>query len=1085
MGTHRTLTILLTVGAWCAATEGAPQQGAAPAGAVGRAQPPVAPSKYVEAGIKLYNLGDMERAAKYFKAASDYRDMLTADDASKLDAYVAQINAASPRPTPAPTGDAPRGTSDGKQQARWMLQQAREQIRMGNYAEAGELITRVQSMNVKWSLFDDTPAKVQETLDKARPKAEGVASAARDRESAKRLIKDGRQALAAGEYEKAEAIALEVNGWGLNFSVLEDNPSKLASAARALRRRDALRNAPAKAQPSQGVYEALVQEARTLASQGKLEEAEAKARRAQGMNVVPALSTERAEEVLHDIAMAKARGAQPGMVAQAPVDAAVLPAGNEPPAIVAEREGNRLLAQGDQAAAETKFREAAQLETAPAPALAPPGDTAVQPTDANAPPVLAAPTATPPALDAAPLATEPAPVLALEAAPAANKGEEMLTQARALFSQGNFPAARQLAEEAKKGGFGVEAKAEELIASISLSQQGGALQVYEAALDSMRKGDVARAKALLSEVSASGAELDEGMRQKIDDLLAKLPADGKAAEGAGRAVATDALNDAQALEAQRVNAEVGTKVAEARRWLETDPDKSIQILTESLASVKAKDLPPTVARTMTRRLEVAIELAKKDKATFDVKMKDKTARAEIENKKLRILEADKAKKEQVAALMSKAEAAQAAGDWALAETLAVRVTEIDPNEVAGAMLAYKARLQRHYETGVKNKKAKEEGFLAALDAVDEAAIVNPDVVRDSISMPKDFKDLTNRRRELNKRLDNSATVASLAIQRKMEEPVSLNFKDQTLDEAITFLQNYTGLNIVPDNKAFLEEGITRETKVNLSVNGMKLKTALKFLLRPLGLTFRLEDDALLITSPQSSTANTFSRTYPVGDLVIGPNRTPAKPTAGPTTPVDPQLTQTGGVVDATQINNSAVSVLGNGGGGVQVMKGARPTYDMMPLIQLITTSVAPGTWQIHDENGKPFDGAYGMGGGFGDGLGADTQPIGSIIPYNLSISLIIRHTAEVHEEIADLLKQLRKLQDLQVSIEVRFITLADDFFEMIGVNFDMQLNSNVLGPKATFAAPNPGVALFPTNSIGGGGGGVGGGGGGVGGGGLG
>ena len=65
----------------------------------------------------------------------------------------------------------------------------------------------------------------------------------------------------------------------------------------------------------------------------------------------------------------------------------------------------------------------------------------------------------------------------------------------------------------------------------------------------------------------------------------------------------------------------------------------------------------------------------------------------------------------------------------------------------------------------------------------------------------------------------------------------------------------------------------------------------------------------------------------------------------------------------------------------------------------------------------------------------ERQP-GAIVPFFLSLSLIIKHTAEVHEQVADLLRQLRRLQDLQVSVEVRFITVSDNFFEQIGVDFD-------------------------------------------------
>ena len=77
---------------------------------------------------------------------------------------------------------------------------------------------------------------------------------------------------------------------------------------------------------------------------------------------------------------------------------------------------------------------------------------------------------------------------------------------------------------------------------------------------------------------------------------------------------------------------------------ETDPDKAIAIYEQTMKAVKASGLSPNLMRPMVRRLEVALELAKKDKVAFEVKMQDKKQRAEIELKRLRILEADKAKK---------------------------------------------------------------------------------------------------------------------------------------------------------------------------------------------------------------------------------------------------------------------------------------------------------------------------------------------------------------------------------------------------------------------------------------------------------
>ena len=97
------------------------------------------------------------------------------------------------------------------------------------------------------------------------------------------------------------------------------------------------------------------------------------------------------------------------------------------------------------------------------------------------------------------------------------------------------------------------------------------------------------------------------------------------------------------------------------------------------------------------------------------------------------------------------------------------------------------------------------------------------------------------------------------------------------------------------------------------------------------------------------------------------------------------------------------------GGGVQA--------DFDTLIELITTTIAPQSW---DEVGGP----------------------GSISGFDTNLSLVVSQTQEVHEQIADLLEQLRRLQDLQVTIEVRFITLSDNFFERIGVDFDFNIDDN-------------------------------------------
>jgi len=226
---------------------------------------------------------------------------------------------------------------------------------------------------------------------------------------------------------------------------------------------------------------------------------------------------------------------------------------------------------------------------------------------------------------------------------------------------------------------------------------------------------------------------------------------------------------------------------------------------------------------------------------------------------LRILEADKAKKQRLKEFMDKAQAAYAEGNYSECEAYAKRAAEVDPNELAATMLIFKAKTERHYKQDLEIRSAKDEGALTAFQQVDISSVADPEVQLNSIKYATNFKDLTRERLRMNQKLEVKKDPKVLAIEAKLKDPISLNVDKQPLSEAITFLQNYTGLNVVLDPKALNDEGLTSASPVSLTVNNVQLKTALKLLLRPLGLTYRVEDEVLLITSPASSAARCSRR----------------------------------------------------------------------------------------------------------------------------------------------------------------------------------------------------------------------------------
>ena len=241
------------------------------------------------------------------------------------------------------------------------------------------------------------------------------------------------------------------------------------------------------------------------------------------------------------------------------------------------------------------------------------------------------------------------------------------------------------------------------------------------------------------------------------------------------------------------------------------------------------------------------------------------------------------------------------------------------------------------------------------------------------------------------------------------------------------------------------------------------------ILDPLRLSYVVQNEVLLITSEQTRKSQIYPKVYNVADLVIPiPNFIPGYNVGLPAAIREAhQALGYGGVIQPAAMSSMPLTVSateGQNGGAVNPSvlaqsgaygccrsRAARPSQqpgygpgslggaamaDFDTLIELITSTIAPDTW---DAVGGP----------------------GAIESFPTNLSLVISQTQDVHDQIADLLAQLRRLQDLQVTIEVRFITLRDDFFERIGVDFDFNIDDNVTELPRDDAGPSTVIGLDP------------------------
>jgi general secretion pathway protein D len=517
---------------------------------------------------------------------------------------------------------------------------------------------------------------------------------------------------------------------------------------------------------------------------------------------------------------------------------------------------------------------------------------------------------------------------------------------------------------------------------------------------------------------------------------------------------------ADSLTLARVSAEVAAKQLEAKRLSQKSPADALDLLDATAKSLAEQPLPEETKSQMLRRIERTrsdIEQATgKRRAELALEKQAAKVEAQIDRERSQRVEVD----QRIAMLIEEYNSLVDERRFAEAEAIAKKAGQLAPDNAVVRQLLAQSRMIRRLDAQRSIDGDRQVGFLDSAEDVEGSAVpfTGPMKFPDT----KDWEDLTKSRTQRLAEGRSQATAAEAAIIKKLDTPVKPAYREQPLTAVIDALARQADVAIHLDLVGLDQEAVRSDTPVTLALDQpISLKSALKLLLEPLHLDYVVRDEVLKVTSPRLVKGDVYAVTYPVADLVLPiPNFS------------SDGLGITGALRDGySQValrNNLAVQVgpapaginaappqaasgdaaLGGGslaqlqlGGGGSPVTGSTPSIpfgppsiggggqtNFGPLIELIQTTVAPETWNT---TGGP----------------------GAISPFQTNLSLVVSQTQEVHEQIANLLVQLRRLQDLQVTIEVRFITLADTFFERIGVDFDFNIQTNVNEPLNMTAIP--------------------------------
>ncbi len=597
-----------------------------------------------------------------------------------------------------------------------------------------------------------------------------------------------------------------------------------------------------------------------------------------------------------------------------------------------------------------------------------------------------------------------------------------------------------------------------------------ALELYNQGVRELQQGNRQAAYAAFLAAYQSGQKLDPYQTQQLQDFLRTLRPQRRQdirlvqnqtsdlRQPFGPAAGSES-NQFDVVERQnsirygRLRTEMLNAIFRAQRLKEKDAQAALEVLDQSMAEIESSDLPKQTLAPLLRQLQNSRASVQSHIRQFEPLLQLQARNEEAESSIRRLREHEIRVEQELADLVEEYNELFHQRRYAEAEVKAKQAEELDPTNPVVMNMKWKALFARRVDSNNRLRDDKERSFWRQLDDV-EQAVINPVGDEHPLVFPdiKEWKALSEYRKKYDRADNHQNTDRELEIEESLSRQISLHFEQAPLSQVMKHIQAVTDVNIWIDGTGLEDEGITTDQPISINVDGIMLQSALNLLLKPMDLAYTIEDEVLKITSRIRQQGQLMTRTYPVPDLVVPiPNFNQGgvglMPINGPSTNgiaytggANLSVASTGGLqrpagaqfqVADNFVGGAAPNQQWPGTGPNARISGEGAAIDFDTLSQLITHTIEPDSW---DEVGG----------------------LGSVQNFPTTLSLVIRQTQRVHEEIRELLEQLRRLQDLQVTIEVRFITIADRFFERIGVDFDFNVQDTV-GDDPT--APNFGQIL--------------------------
>lgn len=575
------------------------------------------------------------------------------------------------------------------------------------------------------------------------------------------------------------------------------------------------------------------------------------------------------------------------------------------------------------------------------------------------------------------------------------------------------------------------------------------MEYYRAGLKAIADQNSEEARNYLIRAWEGRLQLDDVTQQSIQDQLARLNITNSNAKPA----TANLQRGQKAIQAFReIQKEVFSERMAAEQLLKKSPRQALEKLAMVRNRIGQSQLDAAqqspLLKMVDRDMEEFQKYIEENLADIETEERNRDNKDIVERRRQRRADVER----QLQSLVEDYNRLTDEQRFAEAEVIASQAYDLAPGSEIAVLLHKKAQFKRRIAQHELIKAQKEAAFLDATASSNAAAITsvtteNPWTIQD----PEVFARNGNiRSRRLQENRYSSEAEARIWNLLKNEQ-VQGDYRG-SLRDALQQLATTSGVNIIMDEIALATAQVNSDTQVNVPIGSpISLRSALQIILEQKGLVFEVDNEVIKVTTKEAQSTNLEAKTYYIGDLVM-PLDTPRNPMAMDWMSPSRSMGANGGsmnvqnaVTSQPQSQMALAQQLGGGlpglgnplagnygsnngpqrGEALYNTQGSRQLggvtlNDFQPLLELIQSTIDQETWQ----------------GGGGEA---------SILPYVQNLSLVVSAPQETQDKIQDLLRKLRELNDVQIVVEVRFVTLQDNFFERVGIDFDFSINDNTQG----------------------------------------